>query len=259
MELVIISMNTFIDLVMDEAQNELSLCTYPVFATAKNNRPELIGTSVVIELDSKLYLVTASHVITYLNKENSAFHIASGNSFVEIKGNVTRSVHKNKDHFDIAFIEISSDFANLNNIGFLSQSRLLVGRKFHNPLLSFIHGYPCSKNKQASALMGGTVFRSYAFSYAGKINRNFENWSKYNKDPEVHICMNYGKAVDMHGNHNIPPSPRGISGGGLWVMPNMASSKVLYLSGIFIEYFDSPNISFSTRIDLVVDFIRKNI
>ena len=251
-------MNTFIELSMDDAQNELSLYTYPVFSTAKNNLPELIGTSVVIEIDSRIYLVTASHVITYFTNENSAFYIATGDRFVEIKGNVTRSVNKKIDHFDIAFIEITSDFANLNNIGYLPQSRLMAGRKFHHPELSFIHGYPCSKNKQASSLKDGKVFRSYAFSYAGKINENFKNWSKYNKDPAVHICMNYGKSVDIYGNNNIPPSPRGISGGGLWIMPSMAKPTILYLSGIFIEYWSRDKISFSTRIDPIIDFIRKN-
>lgn len=256
---MIISINTFIDLAMEDAQNELSLYTYPVFATATNSRPDLIGTSVIFELDSKLYLVTASHVITYLNERKSALHIAAGNNFVEIRGDVIRSVHKEKDHFDIAFIEVNAGFAKLYNLGYLPQSRILVGRNFHNPPLSFIHGYPCSKNKQARALMGGTVFKSYAFSYAGRINKNHENWSKYNKDDGLHICMNYGKSIDTHGVQNIPPSPRGISGGGLWVMPNVEKPKILYLFGIFIEYFEGENISFSTRIDCVVDFIKKNI
>lgn len=57
-----------------------------------------------------------------------------------------------------------------------------------------------------------------------------------------------------HGNQ-APLKPNGLSGGGLWVIPNIAAPQ-LYLGGIFIEHYKHKEVSFSTRIDKVVEAIR---
>ncbi|SDW96522.1 hypothetical protein [Nitrosomonas communis] len=70
--------------------------------------------------------------------------------------------------------------------------------------------------------------------------------------------MNYSKAKDINGEVITPPNPRGISGGGLWFVPNSFSPKDVYLEGVFIEYYEKTKISFSTKIERVADFIRDN-
>ncbi|QWF70794.1 hypothetical protein KEF85_15995 [Methylomonas paludis] len=220
----------------------------------------LIASSVVIQVFSRTFLITASHVINQIKIAVSPFYMAIDGSFVNLVGNFFHSISQGKkDHFDIAFIELSNEFVAKNNINILCEDRLMINRYFNSVHLSLIHGYPCSKNKQGKALKGGTTFNLFYFTYGGKVDKNFTNWDKYKKNNDVHICMNYGQAIDINGEINNPPSPRGISGGGLWYVPNSFFPDNLYLAGIFIEYYQNDRISFSTKIDKVVEFIKTNI
>lgn len=255
---MIISVSDHIILVMNTVQEKLNSFTYPVFVNAKNERPDLIASSVVICLDSRIFLITASHVLDQISNANSPFYIATEGKFVALEGQFIRSVNENRDNFDIAFIELDKEFVNKNRINFVREKYLMINKKFEQVHLSLIHGYPCSKNKQGKALNGGTKFQSYAYSYSGKVDKSFNRWEKFEKLPSVHTCMKYGKAKDIHGKIITPPSPMGISGGGLWLVPNSFSPTNVYLEGIFIEYYRRDNISFSTKISWIVDFIRNN-
>ncbi|MCE7915735.1 MAG: hypothetical protein DYH15_13975 [Nitrosomonas sp. PRO4] len=256
---MIISVSDHINLAMKTAERKLNSFTYPVFVNAKNERPDLIASSVIICLDSRTFLITASHVLDQISNANSPFYIATEGEFVALEGQFIRSVNSYKDNYDIAFIELDKEFVNRNGINSLREEYLMINKHFELVHLSLIHGYPCSKNKQGKALNGGTKFQSYAFTYCGKVDKSFNEWDKYEKLSSVHTCMNYGKARDINGEIITPPSPRGISGGGLWLVPNSFSPTNVYLEGIFIEYYQKDSISFSTKIRWIVDFIRNNV
>lgn len=255
---MIISISDHIHMVMKEIESELNSYTYPVFVNAQNNRPDLIASSVAIEINSRVFLVTASHVLDKVSQANSPFYLGLNGKFVGLEGAFTRSVHERKDHFDIAFCELLPAFVNANEIRFVVEDKLMRRRSFPSIHLSCIHGYPCTKNKQGSALKGDNRFKSFAFTYGGKIDKFFTDWAKYNKNKDFHTCMNYGRARDINGEIITPPSPRGISGGGLWLIPNSFAPKDVYLEGVFIEYHERGKISFSTKIEKVVAFIETN-
>lgn len=124
--------------------------------------------------------------------------------------------------------------------------------------MALVHGYPCTKNKQFKALFGGTSFKSFAFSYGGKIDRNYASWAPFRKMEEIHIGMKYGKAKDVKGAVVTPPKPQGISGGGLCIMPDSFKPTELYLAGIAIERHKGPGLVFSTKIKIVIEFIEQN-
>ena len=134
----------------------------------------------------------------------------------------------------------------------------MLNKHFDSVHLNLIHGYPCSKNKQGKSLNGTKNFKSYAFTYGGKVDKSFDRWQEFNKNKSFHTCMNYGVAKDINGEINTPPSPRGISGGGLWLVPNSFQLKEIYLDAIFIEYYEKEKISFSTKMEKVVGFIENN-
>lgn len=254
---MIISVAEHINLTMSEAQAHVSKYTYPIFANALNGHPDLIASCIIIEVSTTKYLVTASHVISELNKINSALYIAVEGEFIEIAGRVWRTIGNEGENVDIAFIQLPLNFFENRSVFVVNENRLVVGRNFNSPHISFIHGYPCSKNKQAGALKGGHKFNSYAFAYAGKIRRDFTEWLKYKKSESIHICMNYKKSEDLHGEIIMPPSPIGISGGGLWLVPDSSNTENIYLAGIAIEYHKKQGIVFATKIEAVVGLIKK--
>lgn len=255
---MIISVGDHINLTMKEVELTLNSYTYPVFVNAQNERPDLIASSVIVQIKNKIYIITASHVIDAVTKINSQFYIATDGYFLAIEGEFTRSIEKDRDDFDIAFIELDADFVSKNKLNVLDENKLMTNKSFDSVHLHLIHGYPCSKNKQAKSLKGTTNFKSYAFTYGGKVDKSFNKWQDFNKNKDFHTCMNYGIAKSINGDINTPPSPRGISGGGLWLVPNSFKPNEIYLDAIFIEYYKKDKISFSTKIEKVVEFIENN-
>lgn len=232
--------------------------TYPVFVRAKNDRPDLIASSVIIKVDGRNILVTASHVVINVLSVDSSFYIAVGKTYIALEDEFTFSSHDEIDHFDIAFVELSDEFVKENGVSVLDENMLMINKTFPSIHISLIHGYPRSKNKQVKALGGGTVFKSNAYSYAGYLDSHFQDWEKYGKDKVTHTCMRYGLIRDEKGHINLPTHPRGISGGGLWLMPDSFKARSVFLDSIFIEYHKKDKITFSTKIEWVVQFINEN-
>ena len=241
-----------IDQAMKQAQEIANSYTYPVFVSDAKNKPDLIGSSVIIKLNDRYYSITASHVLTNVLDSGSQFIIGIDGKYVSIIGEFVYSSHDSKDHFDIAFIELSSNFVKKNNILYLQQSKLLLDQ--HQVHIAFIHGFPCSKNKQTKALLGTKKFKLKAYSYAGVIKSDFYDWEKLGKIESIHTCMTYRKTSNM----NTPTNPRGISGGGLWLVPNLHEATEIYLDSILIEYHESYKVTFSTKIRHIVEFIREH-
>ncbi len=168
---MIINTADHINLTMFEVERKLKSFTYPVFIKASNERPDLIASSVVIQVFSRTFLITASHVINQIKIAGSPFYMAIDGSFVNLVGNFFHSISQGKkDHFDIAFIELSNEFVAKNNINILCEDRLMINRYFNSVHLSLIHGYPCSKNKQGKALKGGTTFKETLINSLSRIS-----------------------------------------------------------------------------------------
>jgi hypothetical protein len=149
-------------------------------------------------------------------------------------------------------LELSDEFVADNGIKVLNENMLMTNNRFSSIHISLIHGYPCSKNKQTRAYKTGSVFNSRAYSYASVLSDQINDWVKHGKDKEVHTCMRYGVKSDR----NIPTSPKGMSGGGLWLLPDLLSPTDFYLDSILIEFYKNEKITFSTKIEKIVDFIK---
>jgi len=238
-----------IDEIIKATQEEVNKYTYPIFVIS-NDKPDLIASSVIIEIEKKYYLITASHVIEEVTSVNTPFSIAIKNNFLKIT-DIFTCADKN---FDIAYVELNSKFISKNNIISLKPNRLIpkeVDLAGNN--IAFIHGFPNSKNKQKKALFNQKSFRVKAYAYAGIIKNDFSNWDKYDKLKENHTCMSYGKTS----NNNTPTNPKGISGGGLWIVPDISNPKNYYLESIAIEYYKRDSIVIATKILKVISFIEE--
>ncbi len=245
----------FIDGAIAHAQQEANKYTYPVFVADERKKPDLIASSVVIKVDGKNYLVTASHVLQQVLNIKSQFLLGANGKYVEIEGEFVYSNHDEKDHFDIAFVELSDEFIVENQIVVLDESRLLTHDNFESVHLALLHGFPNTKNKQSKALRGTTSFKVSGFAYGGIIKDDFDEWEKLGKLPSLHTCMTYTKTKD----NNKPISPSGFSGGGLWIVPSVHELDKFYLDSILIEYHKHHNVTFSTKVDSVIEFIKQTV
>jgi len=245
--------NEIVNQVMDYAQKIVNKYTYPVFVSDFKGKPDLLASSVIIELDSEYFLVTASHVLLEVLSIDSQFIIGVNGNYQTIIGEFVHSnVEEGTDNFDIAYIPISKEFVKTNAINVLKEEMIVMDKNRPIPHISFIHGYPNSMNKQSKALYNTTSFRVKAYAYGGVIKNDFSYWSECEKLVDVHTCMTYGKKSDK----NMPRHPRGISGGGLWIVPEHSEPEVIFLDSIFIEYYKTYSVTFSTKISEVVSFIK---
>lgn len=247
-----------INKIIGATQKIVNKYTYPVF-TSTNNKPDLIASCVVLEVESKYYLVTASHVVKNIVDGNSSFVIGVEGNLLPVSGEfVCSNSLQDKasvGNFDIAYITLDSEFISKNKITALKQNKLIMSNRQTSPHISFIHGFPNSKNKQSKALWNTDKFKLKAYAYAGIIDINFQEWDKYNKRKDNHTCMSY----QTTSKNNTPTHPRGISGGGLWIVPNSLEPNNYFLDSILIEYYDKNKIVFATKISKVIVFIKKTI
>jgi len=245
------SIGQLIDTAMTEAQKEADKYTFPVFISDEKSKPVLVASSVIISLNNKHYLVTASHVLLEILPTGSPFIIGSQGQYFTIEGEFIYSEHDKNDHFDIAYIELSKEFMEVNKLPSLSQGQLITESYIRPPHIAFIHGYPNSINKQGKALRNTSSFKVRGYAYGGVIKKDFGNWEKFNKLESVHTCMTYGKTS----NNQTPKFPQGISGGGLWIIKNSFKPTPIFLESIFIEYYKNDAVTFSTKISKIVSFI----
>ena len=245
--------NEIINQVMDSAQKIVNKYTYPVFVSDLKRKPDLLASSVIIELDSEYFLVTASHVLLEVLSINSQFIIGVNGKYQTVVGEFTHSnVEEGIDNFDIAYIPISKNFVEKNEINVLKEEMIVMDKSRPIPHIAFIHGFPNSMNKQSKALYNTTSFKVKAYAYGGVIKNDFPYWGECKKLVDVHTCMTYG----MKSDKNMARHPGGISGGGLWVVPKYSEPEVILLDSIFIEYHKTYSVTFSTKISEVVSFIK---
>ncbi len=246
---------TELNKIIGTTQNAVDKYTYPIF-TDKKDKPDLIASCVVLEIDNKYYLVTASHVVKTIN---TSFVIGVKGKLLPVSGEfVSSNSLKDKSsvgNFDIAYIELDSEFISQNEVISLKQNKLVMFDRKSSPHIAFIHGFPVSKNKQSKALWNTYKFKLKAYAHAGIIDFNFKDWGKYNKRKDNHTCMTY----QTTSAGNTPTHPRGISGGGLWIVPNVLEPDNYFLDSILIEYYEKNKIVFATKVSKVIIFIRKTL
>lgn len=236
---------------MDIAQKEADKYTYPVYISDLMQKPDLIATSVILEIKQKFYLITAAHALHSVLSSKSQFIIGVKGNYVSLEGTFTSSNSEKIDHFDIAYIELKSEFITSNKIKALREEKLVIKPKNVVPHISFIHGYPNSMNKQSKALYNTKSFRVKAYAYGGAIKNDFPHWLECEKNRGVHTCMSYG----ITSENNTPRHPRGISGGGLWVISQYSDPNSWLLDSILIEYHKKYGVVFSTKVSEIVKFI----
>jgi hypothetical protein len=113
-------------------------------------------------------------------------------------------------------------------------------------------------NKQLKSLdRATTTFTGKCLTYFGFAEYQGD-FSPFNKSSDIHIGFDYLSGVDDNGRSlSSPPSPRGISGGGAWLVPDLNQPDLVFLEGIFIECHPvaKPRYAFSTRLEHVIAFI----
>lgn len=247
-------------LAMSVVHSEVSRYSYPLFALDRRGRPDLYASCVLVECDTMPVLVTAEHAIIEMRKASEGIHIG-----IDAVRALSRPFVLSSDcgcaALDIAAMVCPPELLTLGVMEILPAERTTVGR--HPPDMYFrcLHGYPCTKNTQSKRLDADTrTFTRFGFTYGGASRAIRVDYAKLGKDPGLHVALEY----QLQGENDKrevgpPPRPKGMSGGGSWMIVDSLGANKPYLEGIAIEYHRSDHVVFATRIERVIDFVEKFI
>ncbi len=230
--------------------------TYPLLRGGRGNHPEIFASCVFLEWNNEFFLATASHA---LRGNNSGLFTRGESTLIEVvgKANITRA--EKKDHVDIAIIQVSKEFIQENNINVVTDNMYSFTVEVTNPHSRAVCGYPASKNKQSKILdRENKILTSMAYTYFG--DPSFSgSYSDFEKSNSVHIGLEFEAGKDDRGIElSTPPwPPKGISGGGVWLVPDLTKPQQIFFEGIFIEGYkrSKRRLGFGTRGEYIIGFI----
>jgi len=247
-----------IDIALSELQGEFLQVSYPLFGLDSHDWPELYASSVLLECDQIPVLITAAHAVDAIeNETGKAVHVGAKH-LVRVPERFKRSTDHENDLLDIAASVIPREITLAADMVALPLSRAR-DEWVSNTRFACVHGYPCTKNRQRRQIdHAAKAFKRRHRTYAGTL-ADRQDYQRFGRDPQFQVGLRYRKGRNDKGNRATPPDPRGFSGGGLWVIPDIGAARETYLlAGIAIEYVKiNGQVIFATRISHIIDFIRQ--
>lgn len=238
-----------------QASEAIQVHTYPLLRVDEQARSDLVASCVFLEVSGFVYLVTAAHAI----RGHKRGLLTRGNGhLIDVSGRAIVSRAEGTDHFDIAVVRIDQEVVRAHKLAVIPEHMHATAVEVTNPHSRAVCGFPISMNKQIPSLNRGTkTFSAKCYTYFGSaiFAGDFEAFSK---SPERHVGLNYISGKDDAGRFlSSPPSPRGVSGGGAWLIPDLSHPSLVFLEGIMIEAHKRAKNTFifSSRLEYVVDFI----
>lgn len=223
-----------------------------LFAVDDKDRPDLFATCVALSLNGRSFLVTAAHAISEITSSGSAVHIG-GKEIKVVPGSFTQSSPDGHDPLDVAFVEVPRDFVVSNGMTLVSEGQLVLEREIENPHLHCMHGFPLTKNKPFKSVNTARKHvTTYAFTYAGALKTN-PDFHDSERSSDSHIALSYQLSKNDQGVKVNPPSPKGMSGGGLWVVPDSFKPKVNFYGGVLVEHHGKTVLA--TKTHKLIEFI----
>lgn len=251
----IITPKDYIYEIIEEMQFQFAQHTCAIFIDNRKQQPDQVASGVFFKHNERYYLLSAAHTVNDAIDAGRKLFISDKSHFVPLVGPAikTRSNDKKEDNIDVAIIRIDQIVPELQGIQFITEEFTSYKRSFSDSCMYFIQGYPNSRNKTNEVLDLKTKnFDSFVYTYAAPLATDAD-YSKYQKHPIRHIAVFYG---NQRKDGTSPIKPTGMSGGGLWIVPNIHETpKHYFLCGICIEHH-SPYI-FATKIETIFELLEK--
>jgi len=237
-------------------------CHCHIIGADEKNKPYLIGTGVVLDFDSNIYIATAAHVID--ENEITTIYTFLGGKQLIIEGEVYSTIKpgndRNNDKLDIAIYKVADSLIQKFRDSYtpvtlkdIDVDDVPQSKKYY----AFI-GHPTNKTKPKHQT---TIIKSETFSYFGS-KASSSAYDQLSLTPYSHIVVGFdpNKCLDENGDRYNFPKAKGMSGGGVWLLEDLnnhsSQSYVNKLVGIGIEDHKNPKVMVGTRIGAVIEAIK---
>lgn len=233
-----------------------------IYGATENGKPDHIGSCVLLEYQGKNILVTAAHVIDQ-NKFTSLY-VSGETNLVQIKGNclITSAPNgdRDKDKFDFSILPISKELAlAIGNAYFIPEIEWETQELPENERCCLALGFPNSRNKKSDPVKNHIILEP--FVYTSTIKRDPTLLEEINFSPSDHYLLDFCSKHSKDSNGKITNSicPKGVSGGGLFLIENMAKPESYRpesecqgkFLGILIEQKKNKKVLVITRVSTI--------
>lgn len=194
---------------------ELENAIFPIYALLKGNKPEHIGSGVLININRRFFIFSASHVFDSIGSYQMLLGISKGRLLMPLAGDRLSTArgksgtHKD-DSLDASVYIIETELPTDVERRALKINNLDISENKCNSNIHVIAGY---RIKKSYSIGNKSYGRAEAFP---SIRLGFEHYKSLNLNKEVHIALAYEKFTLVNGNKQKTPKLVGLSGGGIF-------------------------------------------
>jgi hypothetical protein len=226
---------------LNDFRENLQLAVKPLFKHRNWSGPlELIGSGVLVSFDKHVFVFTAAHVLEHF--DGHEVHMPVAGQIVGVKGYSHRSKRPKSGTHDDDPIDV----------GILYVDEGPVCRMLHSEAITLDDLYMANRDLEQGLVLLGHPLRTFvrhgdsAHTKLTLVRLEGEPKTTYQRlgfSTDDHILLRYSKRCYTDGKNVATPSMRGMSGGGVWVLPHLTGrpwppGTLLSrprLVGIFIE------------------------
>lgn len=228
----------------------------------RRGRPDHISSSILLKWGDSHFLVTTGHTIKQHRIEDLG--VFFNDTLITIGGQFrTSTLPWEKDKIDIAIVKLDQSF--LQEIsGHFEFFDLKTFNIDHNDIEGsnyLVVGYPLTKVRIKPSVKKIII---EPFIFRTNSNTNNNKYKKLGFAKHTHLILNYRerRIVDSLRKKKVQgPHPRGLSGCGIWCIPNFVSNNIesiaFFPSGVIIEYYNEETALVGTRIPVITEGIRQ--
>jgi hypothetical protein len=251
----------------DELAHKFLKSVRAIYGSTERGTPIHLRSCVAMEIDGERYLVSAAHVID--NNDYTSLYVSGEKDLILIESQVHITTppegDREADKLDFAILPLSKNLQdNLGEIFYLKEEDLLFGDLKRNDKCCLALGYPNSKNKINPKR--GNNLKETAFVYTSNLKFEKELFVATGTDEKHHYLLDYcpKHSKDEHGNTVNSVQPKGVSGGGLFLIEDMTTPDTYWtekpcsgkLIGILIELNRENKVLIYTKLSTVINALK---
>lgn len=232
----------------------------------KGSRPIHVGSAVMLRLGGRVCLLTAAHVVDLhtngklcIPGQRGATEFAGGIGFNLLPSGIKRT----EDPIDVGFLVPVEDQQHALPDEFkpVAPQCVDIHGEVNGGDFCLVAGFPLSRawvKHRQNEITSSTL---HFFGIAAEQSQ----YAALGCNPEVNILIEFhlNRAIYPEGDRANPPSPRGMSGGGVFRIRRdkngLPDSSVAELVGVMHEFRDKQNMFVATKLSEVLKLIAKVI
>jgi hypothetical protein len=238
----------------------------PVFRRTPDGRPEIFGSSVLLEIDGVRCVATAAHVLD--GHEEASIHIGGREEFLPLNLTFTATTKpggkRKADSIDVAVARLSeSDVEQLGDVPFIQAGDQMIDIPAGPGRFFLTCGYRVSQNKPPRPNSPMPPLRIWTYNGRGA---DVPGAGARLSGGHYNFAVDYPKWAKRPNGETIKTtSPKGVSGGAMFLLGDLADPTQLgslrphhpRLAGIAIECLDQEKVLIGAKLQAVRDALTR--